>query len=197
MNDQQSSGLAAKLRGALQNNKELLRNAGSLAATTGLTSVFGFVFWIVAARGGFNPDEVGYGSAAINAIQLLGTIGMFGLGTMLIGELPKRRERGGLFSASLITSAVGSLVLGLIFLIVVKAFRLNFPEIAGTVPRMVLFLAGTLLMGATLVFDEGTIGLMRGGVQLWRNLALSGLKLAVLPVTAVVMHDAFGAGITM
>ncbi len=41
-------------------------------------------------------------------MQLFGTIGMFGLGTMLIGELPKRKtDRGGLFAASLSASGVG------------------------------------------------------------------------------------------
>jgi O-antigen/teichoic acid export membrane protein len=197
MNDEQSSGLTAKLRGALKNNRELLRNAGSLAATTGLTSVFGFAFWFIAAKE-FKPAEVGYGAAAINAMQLLGTIGMFGLGTMLIGELPRRRERGGLFAASLITSAVGSLILGLVFLVIVETFHIkNFPEISGTPQRIVIFAVGVALTGSTLVFDEGTIGLMRGGVQLWRNFAMSGLKLVALPVTAIGLHDTFGVGISL
>jgi O-antigen/teichoic acid export membrane protein len=197
MNDEQSSGLTAKLRGALRNNRELLRNAGSLAATTGLTSVFGFVFWFIAAKE-FTKAEVGYGSAAINAMQLLGTIGMFGLGTMLIGELPRRRDRGGLFAASLITSALGSMILGLAFLIVIEEFHLkNFPEVSGTLSRTLIFAVGVGLTGATLVFDEGTIGLMRGGVQLWRNFAMSGLKLVALPVTAIGLHDEFGVGISL
>src|ERR1700761_6229371 len=98
MNAQQSSGPLAGLREALRRNQDLLRNAGSLAATTGLTSVFGFVFWVIAARE-FSQQSVGYGSAATNAMALLGTVGMFGLGTMMIGELPRRQERGGLFSA--------------------------------------------------------------------------------------------------
>ncbi len=56
-------------------------------------------------------------------MQLFGTIGMFGLGTMLIGELPKRqRDRGGLFAASMATSAIGSAVLGLIFAVVVGLY---------------------------------------------------------------------------
>ncbi len=122
MNDQQSSGLSAKVRDALQRNSVLLRNAGSLAATTGLTSLFGFVFTIVAARS-FSPNAVGWGNAAINAMQLFGTIGMFGLGTMLIGELPKRKQdgesRGGLVSASIAASAIGSVTLGLIFALIV------------------------------------------------------------------------------
>jgi O-antigen/teichoic acid export membrane protein len=180
-----------------QRNSDLLRNAGSLAATTGLTSVFGFVFWIIAARE-FSPTAVGDGSAATNAMQLLGTIGMFGLGTMMIGELPRRRQRGGLFSASLITSAAGSLILALLFVIVIEftPFRNQFPEITGTLPRILMFTVGVTLTGATLVFDEGTIGMLHGEVQLWRNLAMSALKLAILPVTTIFLHDEFGVGIT-
>ena len=197
MNDQQSSGLAAKLRGMLRGNSDLLRNAGSLAATTGLTSVFGFAFWFIAAKE-YSPAEVGYGSAATNAMQLFGTIGMFGLGTMLIGELPRRRERGGLFAASVITSAIGSLILGLVFALVVGLFfKSHFPEVSGNLSWMLVFALGVMLTGASLVFDEGTIGLMRGGVQLWRNMAMSGFKLAVLPATALFLHDGFGVGISM
>jgi O-antigen/teichoic acid export membrane protein len=197
MNDQQSSGLSSKFRDMYQRNQDLLRNAGSLAATTGLTSIFGFVFTIVAARM-FTPDEVGWGNAAISAIQLLGTIGMFGLGTMLIGELPKRqRDRGGLFSASLATSGIGSLVLGLVFAVVVGLyFSKDLPGVGGTLGEVLLFVVGTALTGATLVFDEGTIGLLRGGVQLWRNMAMSAIKLAILPVTAVLLHDGAGVGLT-
>ena len=197
MNDQQSSGLSAKVRAALQGNRDLLRNAGSLAATTGLTSVLRLRLLVGRRQGRFSKSEIGYGAAATNAIALLGTVGMFGLGTMMIGELPKRRERGGLFSASLITSAVGSLVLGFVFPLIAEAFHARVPEIDGTPLRLVIFALGVTLTGATLVFDEGTIGMMRGGVQLWRNLAMSMLKLAVLPVTAILLHDEFGFGITL
>jgi O-antigen/teichoic acid export membrane protein len=198
MNDQQSSGLSSKFRDMYQRNQDLLRNAGSLAATTGLTSIFGFVFTIVAARM-FTADEVGWGNAAINAMQLFGTIGMFGLGTMLIGELPKRKgDRGGLFSASLATSGIGSLILGLIFAVVVGLyFTKHLPGVGGTPGEVLLFVVGTALTGATLVFDEGTIGLLRGGVQLWRNMAMSAIKLAILPVTAVLLHDGAGVGLTV
>jgi O-antigen/teichoic acid export membrane protein len=198
MNAQQSSGLSAKVRDMWQRNQDLLKNAGSLAATTGLTSLFGFVFWIIAAKG-FSKQAVGYGETTTNAMQLLGTIGMFGLGTMLIGELPKRpeRERGGLFAASLAASGLGSLVLGLAFPVAARAFHADFPEIEGTLPRLLVFAAGAMLTASTLVFDEGTIGLMRGGVQLWRNLFMSGAKLLALPVTAFVLHDQFGVGISL
>src|SRR6201996_7066023 len=122
MNDQQSSGLSSKVRDLWQRNQDLLRNAGSLAATTGLTSIFRFVFTIVAPRM-FSTSEGGWGNTAINEMQLFGTIGMLGLGTMLIGELPKgNRDRAGLFAASVSTSAIGSALLGLVFAIIVGLY---------------------------------------------------------------------------
>jgi O-antigen/teichoic acid export membrane protein len=196
MRAQQSSGPRAKVLGVWQRNHDLLRNAGSLAATTGLTSVFGFVYWIVAARE-FSQEAVGYGSAAISAMTLLGTVGMFGLGTMLIGELPRRRSRGGLMAAAIIASGLGSLVLGFAFPLLAGAFGGHFPELSGTPARLAIFTVGVALTGASLVFDEGTIGLMRGGVQLSRNLAMSLFKLIALPVTAVVLYDGFGVGIEL
>jgi O-antigen/teichoic acid export membrane protein len=200
MNDQQSSGLSSKVRDLWERNQDLLRNAGSLAATTGLTSIFGFVFSIVAVKM-FTTKEVGWGNTAINEMQLFGTIGMLGLGTMLIGELPKRKTaRGGLFAASLTTSGIASALLGLIFAVIVGLYFSgvkDLPGIGGTPGQVLLFVVGTCLTGATLVFDEGTIGMLRGGVQLWRNMVLSGLKLAALPVAAILLHDKYGVGLSL
>jgi hypothetical protein len=59
----------ATLRGIWQRNHELLRNGGSLFVTTGPSSLFGFVYWIVAARE-FSQQAVGYGSATVSAMTL-------------------------------------------------------------------------------------------------------------------------------
>src|ERR1700748_3083293 len=149
MNDQQSSGQLSKFRDLWERNQDLLRNAGSLAASTGLTSMFGFVFTIVAARS-FSANAVGWGNAAINAMQLFGTIGMFGLNTMLIGELPKRKkdgeDRGGLVSGSIAAPAIGSVTLGLIFALVVGLrFNKSLPGVGGTLGEVLLFTFGTAL----------------------------------------------------
>ena len=190
------SGRAAALFRIWQQNQDLLRNAGSLAATTGLTSLFGFVYWIIAARE-FTQQAVGYGSAEISMMILLGTVGMFGFGTMLIGELPNRRSKGGLISASLLASALGSLILGLVFPLIALASGAHFEEITGTSDRILLFAVGVAVTGMTSVFDEATIGLMRGGVQLTRNLAMSIAKLVLLPASALLLHDMFGVGIML
>ena len=97
----------AAVRDAWRRHQDLLSNASTLAATTGVTSVLGFAYWATAARL-FSQQAVGYGAAAISAMTLLGTIGMLGMGTLLIGELPRRSARAGLVSAALLTCGLGS-----------------------------------------------------------------------------------------
>ena len=76
-------------------HRDLLDNASTLVASTGVTALFGFAYWAVAARL-FSQRAVGYGSAAVSAMTLIGTIGMLGMGTVLIGELPRRKQSHGL-----------------------------------------------------------------------------------------------------
>ena len=181
---------------AWRRHRDLLRNAISLVATTGVSSALGFLYWALAARL-FAQRAVGYGSASVSAMTLLGTIGMFGLGTVLMGELPRRRPRAGLVSAALLASGLGSMVLGLGFAVVAPAFSSRFAHISGDPAQAALFAAGVMLTGVSLVFDQATIGLMRGGLQLSRNVAFAAAKLLALPATAILLHDKFGVGITV
>ena len=176
-------------------HRDLLSNAGSLVASTGGASLLGAIYWIFAARL-FDQRSVGYGSAAVSAMTLLGTIGMLGLGTLLIGELPRRRARAGLVSAALLTSGLGALVIGLGFSVVSPRVSVNFATMIGTSGRSALFAAGVAVTSVTLVFDQATIGLMRGGIQLGRNMTFALLKVLVLPAAAVALHDQAGVGIT-
>jgi O-antigen/teichoic acid export membrane protein len=188
--------LTTAVLGAMRQHGDVLKNASSLLATTGVTSAMGFAYWAIAARV-FSQRAVGYGSATVSAVTLLGTIGMFGLGTVLIGELPRRTRRGGLVAAALLASGVGSLVLGLGFAAIAPSLSSRFSQITGTPLRALLIAFSVVLMAVGLVFDQATIGVLRGGVQLFRNFVFSLAKLLILPVTAVVLHDQFGAGIIL
>jgi len=193
---EQRPPLAARILPGWRRHRDLLDNAGSLLATTGLTALLGFVYWAVATRM-FSQQAIGYGSAAVSAFTLLGTIGMFGLGTLLIGELPRRSTtRAGLVSAALLACALGSLLLGIGFVVVAPHVSGHFAVVLGTPGRAALFVAGSVVTGVTLVFDQATIGLLRGQLQLARNITFAIAKLAVLPAAAIFLHDGFGFGVT-
>jgi O-antigen/teichoic acid export membrane protein len=189
-----SAGLPAEP--AWQRNKEILGNAGSLVATSGLSALLGFAYWAVAARL-FTQGAVGYAAASISAMNLLGTIGMFGLGTLLIAELPKRVARANLIAAALITAGFMSMAIGIIFVVVAPHVSVNFRNSVGTLTGGTIFAAGVAITSATLVFDQAAIGLLRGGLQLFRNSVFVIAKLMVLPAAAYILHDQFGLGIVL
>lgn len=188
--------LRAPFMAVWHRHHDLLGGASSLAGTTGVAAVLGFAYWALAARL-FSQRAVGYGSATVSAMTLLGTIGMLGLGTVLIGELPRRSPRAGLLCAALLASGLGSLVLGLGFAVLAPHVSGRFRNISGTPGQAALFAAGVVLTGITLVFDQATIGLLRGGLQLSRNLTFAAVKLLALPAAAIFLGHQFGVGITL
>jgi O-antigen/teichoic acid export membrane protein len=171
--------------------RTILGNAGSLAGTTVVTAVLGFAFWALAARF-YPPDIVGYASATVSAMLLVGTVGTLGLEQALIGEMAERPgERGRLVVAGLVASAVGSALLAGGCLLVARLAGLH----AGGQPVLLradlvtLFVVGVALTGATFVLDAALVGALQGGVQLHRNVAFSVVKLGLLAATGVALAD--------
>jgi O-antigen/teichoic acid export membrane protein len=177
------TGLAARLRGHV----DLLLNAGSLMATTLITSLLGFAYWWVAAR--VAPvAAVGQASAAVSAMTLIGTIGMFGMGTMLISDLPSLRDRplsafrvgGGqwdLISTCLLIAGTAATIGGVLY---VTAAHWFVPGLRAGTPATVLLVVGIVLNAVTLVLDEALVGLLQGPLQLMRNAWFSVIKLVLL-----------------
>lgn len=154
-------------------------NAASLTVTTLSTAALGVAFWAVATRK-LDQAQVGSASALVSAMTLVGTIAMLGYGSLLISELPRRRVN----AASLITTvATAVTLLGLVLGGVWVLGLRRTPELGHLISRpegLVLFVVGSAVTGTTLVLDQATIGLLRGSLQMWRNLLHSVLKIALL-----------------
>lgn len=174
--------------------RTLLGTTATLLGATGITTLVGVVFWWLAAR--LVPvDAVGYGSAAVSAMMLVGTFGMAGLNTVLIGQLARRpRDVGGLLTAALYTSGMISAGLAACFVFVALLVPRVAPYLHGP-GEIALFIVGSSLTGATLVLDEAVIGLLLGSVQLWRNAAMAIAKLGALAVIVIVVHDRLGTSL--
>jgi len=161
-------------------HRVILVNAGSLVGTTTVTSALGFVYWWSAART-FSPEAVGFASAAISAMTLIGTACILGLGTLLVGELPRHQGKEiSLISAALILVGGTGGFSGIVFAIVAPFVAVDFRPLAATLQDIALFAAGVSLTAITLVLDQAVIGLLRGELQLWRNILTSVIKLAAL-----------------
>jgi len=158
----------------------ILVNATSLVGTLVVTSGLGFAYWWVVARL-FEPAEAGLAAAAISAMLWLGTVGMMGMGTLLIGELARRPQIvASLITAALIIAGASSIVLGVGFAVVAAYFSADFALLVETWGNLLLFAAGVGITGIVLVLDQALLGLLRGSWQLWRNAVFALSKLLLL-----------------
>jgi O-antigen/teichoic acid export membrane protein len=176
----------------LNTNGVMLRNASSLVSSQLVTSALGFVFWWLAARQ-FTTDSVGISSAAISAMALLGSAAVLGLGTLLLGEIPRQPEKApALVTTALIVSSVVGLLLGFVAAIVAPLVSGELGPLSAGAGSALLFALGVSLTSMTLVVDQALIGMLRGDLQLWRNSVFAVVKLVVLAVLGLIAADIFG-----
>ncbi len=158
----------------------MLFNAGSIVGTTAVTGVLGFAYWWLAARL-FPPAAVGLASAEVSAMMLLGTFSVVGLGTLLIGELPRQAGKAvPLISAALLLVGGIGIGSGIIFALVAPLLSANFQGLRVNIAGILLFAVGVGLTAATIVLDRSFIGLLRGGLQFGRNALFAAAKLVLL-----------------
>ena len=180
----------------------MLINAGSFIGATAVTSMLGFAYWWVAAQW-FPPQALGLGSAAISAMTLLGTVCIAGLGTLLVGELPRQPgKESSLINAALITvGGIGGCA-GVVFAVVAPFVSTDLQPLRVSVQNIMLFAIGVSLTAITLVLDYALIGLLRGDLRFWRNTLFAVAKLAALfaaslwltHITGLVIYATWAAG---
>lgn len=175
--------------------RALIRTTASLLGTTGVTSALGMLFWWLAAR--LLPmAAIGYGSAAVSAIILVGTFGMAGFNTVLVGPLVERpRAAAGLLAAALYVSALISAVFAGGFWLVASMFAPRMVPYLNGGAQVAVFVVGSALAGATLVVDEAPLGKLGGGVQLWRNAVFALVKLGALADLVIFWPDTLAIAI--
>lgn len=179
----------------IKTNRVMLTNAASLIGTTGVTSVLGFAYWWLAARR-FLPESVGIASASVSIMALLGTFCVLGLGTLLITELPRQPGReGSLISTALILVGVVGGVVGVLFALIAPYASVQFLPLRASMMDVIIFGIGVSQTAITIVLDQALIGLLRGSIQLWRNILFSVGKFILLFAVSLWMSHATGMSI--
>lgn len=163
--------------------RAILTNSGSLVASMGVTMSLGFVYWFAAARL-FPVSVVGVAAALISSMTVLATLGALGLTTVVVSELPVHRgqETRLIATALALAGAVGA-VLGIGFAVVAPLMSSTFRPLGQGPAALAVFALGVAATGMAVVFDPAMIALMRGGVQMTRNVAFAVAKIVALLAT--------------
>jgi O-antigen/teichoic acid export membrane protein len=119
-------------------------------------------------------------------MTLIGTIGMFGMGTMLISDLSSLRGRKWeLISTCLLVAGSVATVGGLGYVALAHLAIPGLRSALGGTAATGLLVFGIALNAVTLVLDEALVGLLQGPLQLMRNFWFSLIKLVALGALAV------------
>jgi O-antigen/teichoic acid export membrane protein len=184
--------MMTRLLAWIQRNQALIGNSGALVGAALFNSGLGFLYWWLATRG-YEQHSVGLASAMVSAMILLGSIAMLGFGTLLVGELPRRPgAESPLITTATVAILIASLTVTMIFVAGALVLTDNFDELVAYPAYFVMFAVGVALTALTLMLDQAFVGLMRGGVQLRRNILASVLKLMLLVLFAQLGSDTDG-----
>lgn len=160
-----------------------------------VTSGLGFAYWWVAARL-FKPQAVGLASAATSAMMLLSALCMFGLTTLIITELPRNKgKEGSLISTALLIVGGISLIAGVIFAALAPLLSRELNPLGANGINIAAFAISICITSITVLVDQAVIGLLRGGLQFWRNAIFSAAKLVALYLLGIWFSDTIGMSI--
>ena len=166
----------------------MLRNGYALVGNVGITSVLGFVYWIVAARL-YPPEYLGIGSATIALMQLLaGIAGQPSIANALTRFVPRAGDRSTRLAAVAYGAAgVAGLVVSGLY-IVATSLPLGIPELLGSGWTLAAILAVSVTTWCVFSLQDAVLTGIRQAVWLpvengIYGLAKIGLLVALAPVS--------------
>jgi O-antigen/teichoic acid export membrane protein len=182
-------GVSVRVRQALAD--PMMRNSAAIMASTVVTSLLGYAFWMIAARH-FDRDANGTAAATTSAIQATVLIASVGAAAALVEWLPRctsaaewRRRATTGFLTAVATAIVGSVVVVGVFGVVTSTLPQLANPLSGT-----LFCAACVFFAAGLVVDYVAMSEHRGTVMLVRNVILCGLRIPLIFVPVAFLTGA-------
>ncbi len=170
----------ATLRNSVVRPSRLLAVFASLVGSQLGGGVLGLVFWTLAARA-LTLEQLGVGAALVAAMTLLSTLGVLGIGTLLLErfKVVAVTDRRALLSTGLGIAGMGGALVAAGWLGLSALAHLS-GVLGDLSPSSALLLVGTTGIAATCyAFDQAVIGMGVSSLQLRRNLIASIVRIAV------------------
>ncbi|MEA3253592.1 MAG: hypothetical protein U9Q17_01445 [Chloroflexota bacterium] len=168
----------------------LYRNAFYLMLNTAVTSFFGFFFWMIIARF-YSETEVGYGSAAISAINLITVLSMLGMSSSIIRFLSQSDRPRDLINSVLTMGGLISLIVAAIFVAGLDFWSPALSFIKQNVIFALAFLVTAMLSTLSPLLDSVFVARRRANLVLVRGTIFSLLKVP-LPIVLAGFFHTFG-----
>ena len=171
----------------------LIRNSVAIMAVTVVTSILGFIFWLVAARR-FSADQVGISAALVSTMTLVSLLSNLGINTALVQMLPRRKagaEWSATLNAGVMLGSASGVVAGLLAVVLLPIISSKF-DLLSSPGYLAIFVGGVVVTTVTNLIDYACIAERRAEKTLIRNTVFSVVKIPVLLLPFVVAMGTFG-----
>ena len=185
------AGVLATAGARLFPRDPMQRSAAALAANTAITSVLGFLYWIVAARY-YSPAVVGESAALISAMLLMANVAELNLYNTLIRFLPTAGSRSLQYTfRAYVTVSVSALVVGVAALPFLQELDLV-GDLLRIGPAGVACVLGALLVWTLFALQDGVAIGARAAVWVPLENGIFGVAKLVLLVAFAAIAPRFG-----
>ena len=171
-----------RLRNVFCQAKSLLTNSTHIMATTVVTSLLGYAYWVLAARL-YSPHDVGLAAALLSAMSLAALIVYMGVGSTLIQLLPRRkpgREQSLLITAAIATILVGAGIGGIILVAILPSVSAKFDLLRASMAVSATLAVGVVFTSLGTFVDDTTVARRSARGMFIRNTSFSVVKIGVL-----------------
>jgi len=172
-----------RLRAIASSERRLGAMASAIFSGQVVSGLTGFVFWALAAHE-MSSAALGISGASTGAMAFLGPLGMLGVGTLVIAELPRQTagaRRWFVFTGLGVAMAAAG-VLSLLFLLVGAPFLTSYRGLLDSPWTALYFVLGCALTALSNVFDQVMLVVGAPRAQVVRNIVAGVVKLTALAV---------------
>lgn len=164
-------------------------NALYLMIASAVSALFGFAFWVIAARF-YSPIDVGLASAAISGVSLLAMLANLGLGYGLIRFLPySGKNANSMINSCFSLGSLTSVVVALIFLGGINLWSPALLFIKQNLIYLAAFLLFTLASTLSILTAATFVAGRRANFLLATSLVFGLLRLPLVVLLAVFFHS--------
>jgi O-antigen/teichoic acid export membrane protein len=175
---------ASRLRGALAGwSAPQHRDGLALVLSSGLTSVIGLLYWVVAARL-FPPDVVGVNNTLISTMTLIAVAAQLNLGNALLRFVPVAERRRALVARCFAVGLGWGAVVGLGFGIGANVWAPDLVAAFGHPALIAFYVISVPVWTVFVLQDSALTAIRRAGLVLVENVVFALLKIGLLVVAA-------------
>ena len=158
----------------------LRRNSFFLIVANIVMALFGFLFWMVAARLADSDKEIGLATALVSAIVLLTTFSRLGVDIGLIRFLPNEGNKQSIINTSLTIVGLFSILVALIFVLGLRVWSPALLFVRENILYLLLFALFTGAASLMTLLQQGVFVALRTTKFSFIMQAVAGLRLLLL-----------------